>query len=760
MRRAFAYDAVMALIVGMALFVAALPALRAYQATDGEPLLALAAIGPVMIAFSVGRLLRWSAVGSYLISLAGLALLLLVLSGFHPSLAYAHLLHGPNRILTETLPLGGGVAALTSQVVVTWICAAVAGELLARGGPRGSKLLLVLPIGLFVVCYGASVSAPHRDDAAGPVLLVVLGAAALCQRHRATLRGPRLQPTDAARSGDEAGSPRYGPFTAGLATVGAVAALAWAVSPDVPALTRRPASVHRTPPTLAPVVTDPVDALAQLRDGDPSGRPRPELTVDMSAPSTGYLAVAVLHSYDGAVWRLEGKFDPTGGRVPGPTRLSTDHGEITQQVTSQAVLPVPLLPALDRPVHVSGLAVATDPSTGMLVPQGSNPGLVSYTVVSDTPNATLGLLPPVDALGSTSTATDLSLPPDTSPDLATTARYVAALTGQRPAPTLSFLQAVVAALRDNDRRIDPALAPSSPGTSAHIGGTSLSEVINAVTVNRAASPEQFATFVAMIARYLGVPSRVVTGFRIAPASGSATVPRGRYQVTSRQAWAWVEIPVAGVGWVVADATPDRVTGVATPPPESVQAPPATVPPRQANVVPRPTNAGGHALAPAAPIRVPRSHPAPAWVLVLAVVAGLIVAGLMAGPGQAAVRRWRRRWARRSSDPAELAVGAWLELLDGLARSGLQPDPGSTGREVAAEAAGCFGPDVLEAVEEVGRVAERAVFSMSNPPEHDTARQAWEVQRSVCRQVRRGLAGRDRLRASVLVGSAPRRPGKR
>ena len=41
-------------------------------------------------------------------------------------------------------------------------------------------------------------------------------------------------------------------------------------------------------------------------------------------------------------------------------------------------------------------------------------------------------------------------------------------------------------------------------------------MINAVTVDRAATPEQFATFYAVVARYLGVPARLVTGFRVAP----------------------------------------------------------------------------------------------------------------------------------------------------------------------------------------------------------------------------------------------------
>ena len=54
--------------------------------------------------------------------------------------------------------------------------------------------------------------------------------------------------------------------------------------------------------------------------------------------------------------------------------------------------------------------------------------------------------------------------------------------------------------------------------------------MNAVTVDRAATPEQFATFFAVVARYLGVPVRVATGFR-APAAVS-TPGRCRPATTS------------------------------------------------------------------------------------------------------------------------------------------------------------------------------------------------------------------------------------
>ena len=78
------------------------------------------------------------------------------------------------------------------------------------------------------------------------------------------------------------------------------------------------------------------------------------------------------------------------------------------------------------------------------------------------------------------------------------------------------MQSLTASLRAQERRVSPRLSSGTQSAPAALAGTSLAQVMNAVTVDRAATPEQFATFFAVVARYLGVPVRVVTGF---PGSG-------------------------------------------------------------------------------------------------------------------------------------------------------------------------------------------------------------------------------------------------
>ena len=89
----------------------------------------------------------------------------------------------------------------------------------------------------------------------------------------------------------------------------------------------------------------------------------------------------------------------------------------------------------------------------------------------------------------------------------------------------------------------------------------------------------YATATAVLARAVGIPARYVEGFAM-PAGGQPQEDGTfEYLVTGRQAHAWCEIYLNGVGWVAVDATPGYDYALPTPTPT----PTATVTPR-----PRPT----------------------------------------------------------------------------------------------------------------------------------------------------------------------------
>jgi len=63
--------------------------------------------------------------------------------------------------------------------------------------------------------------------------------------------------------------------------------------------------------------------------------------------------------------------------------------------------------------------------------------------------------------------------------------------------------------------------------------------------------EYFASSMAILLRTIGIPSRVVTGFR----GGEFNSLTGSYIIRARDAHSWVEAYIAGAGWVTFDPTP-------------------------------------------------------------------------------------------------------------------------------------------------------------------------------------------------------------
>ncbi len=749
-------------------FLAATPWLRAYQVVRAPLLLALAAVLPVVISVVASRVARASVLVSYAVSVTGLVSLLVVSNGFDFDAIWAGLVHVPAQLLTETLPLSGASSLLAAPMVLTWLCSAISAELLGRPS-RPSALGSAVPIAYFAFAFVATTSGPAGATVpAGAALLGVLVVCALARQG--------LIEAEAAQAGT--GRSATGPEPARRrsslrrATAGAVMAAALVVAlgagiGSVPALASRPATVSRPTPLLSGLVVDPLDTLAALRRSGSQGAARDLFDVQVQKAWSGYVPVAALDEYDGDTWTFSTTFRPTGGRVPSPGTLVASEPEaqqLVQHYTLEAAIGLPLLPAMDRPEQVEGLAVDADSSTGMLAALPTIPA--SYSVVSLVPPGTIGQLSSASGLafgaevpgGGASAYT--ALPIGSAPDVAAAVRFAVSLTGRPATPSLAFLQSLSSSLRAQERRVAEGGGPSSRSQSvpAALAGTSLAQVMNAVTVDRVATPEQFATFFAVVARYLGVPVRVETGFR-APAAVSTPGPLspGNYQLTNRDAWAWDEVPLLGYGWVVADPTPVRTTADVSAPPEQVTASPTTVP-RQVTALP----GGGAAHAIAKPVNVKLTPPLHIdWLLVAGAggPAAIMAALLAGGLGLPALRRRLRRRARhQTDDPALLTAGAWLELIDGLFRLGVQVDGSATSKDVTSEVTSRFGDAFGPPTNVLADLADQALYSTEWPVDDVAARLAWDTQRQLYGALRSSLGQRDRARALLLVGPSPARPG--
>ncbi|QWS33850.1 transglutaminaseTgpA domain-containing protein [Curtobacterium aetherium] len=189
----------------------------------------------------------------------------------------------------------------------------------------------------------------------------------------------------------------------------------------------------------------------------------------------------------------------------------------------------------------------------------------------------------------------------------------------------------------------------------------------------------FASAMAVMARTLGIPSRIAVGYR-----AGAAREDGQYTVSNRQLHSWPELYIRGAGWVAFEPTPDSDAAAQSQPSAS-----ATPSASAATPLPAP----GETTAPSASPSATPSASAGAdaagetggggastpW----GVLVGLLVAlALLAAPSL--VRGWRRR--RRLAAIAtghQPAATAWRELLDDLADHGLAPDAPPPGDAAAA-----------------------------------------------------------------------------
>jgi hypothetical protein len=174
----------------------------------------------------------------------------------------------------------------------------------------------------------------------------------------------------------------------------------------------------------------------------------------------------------------------------------------------------------------------------------------------------------------------------------------------------------------------------------------------------------------------------------------------------------------------------------------------------------PGRGAAHAIA--KPVNDKLAHPLNInWLLVAGagVPAALVGALLTGALGLPALRRRLRRRARyQTKDPALLTAGAWLELIDGLFRLGVQVEGSATSRDVADEVTSRFGDAFGPPAGVLANLADQALYSTEWPVDEVGARLAWDTQRNLYGALRSSVGQRDRARALLLVGPSPARPG--
>lgn len=184
-------------------------------------------------------------------------------------------------------------------------------------------------------------------------------------------------------------------------------------------------------------------------------------------------------------------------------------------------------------------------------------------------------------------------------------------------------------------------------------GDGVEQLARFITTDKIGYCEQYAAAMAVMARAIGIPARVVVGFL----NPSDTTPDG-YRYTTDDLHAWPEIYFSGSGWVRFEPTPSTRTGASPPwtrtPVERPDSSPSTGAPTTSpskQAAPKPEPASTSSASDASTDQGGR----PSLVLVF-----VAILALLAAPGLVRLRQRHLRW-RRTSDPAADLERLWLEL---------------------------------------------------------------------------------------------------
>jgi transglutaminase-like putative cysteine protease len=686
-----------AALVGLATLVATLDWHRVF---GWGPMIVIVAAAVLPALFPIGMTFRATELRpvalSAGVSAAILVIFLVVLAGL-ADLAEATV-NGWSRLLTTTLPVPDRGDLLVTPVAIAWVACLVGSELTLR--VRRPLVGLLPPLGAYGVAlvYSAGEAGDRMAGAVGLALISLL-MGFVC--------APDADGAPTSRKGAERDRARTGQKALGAAVVIVVSLVGGLIlGPRLPmAGSDSPYDprAEQKPPVQDLEVIDPMSMLA----GWALGTPDDEVLFTVRAPDAEPFQrwrLAVLDRYEArSGWSVDTPLTAAGGELPTSPDGPPKARDLDQAITI-GDLQGPWLPAADRPQTVEGVDAFVDPDSGVLATADGLAPALRYDVVSTVP-----VVAPDCTLAAAGELTAADLETPVEPDLADLAsRITAGATSpcERAKQLETYLtgdafkfsnEAFSGAALRNVRTLlglveegEELTAPAGVGTS-----------------------EQYATAYALLARAVGLPARVVVGFRAGERTGDL------WQVRPLDGYAWVEIRFADLGWVAFDPTPQP--GDQPPQPE--------LPEEEAVDDGTTANGGGTGAIEGEPPVDPDAKETPSGLRQGAVAVGLFVLVTTVALGAVALLvslRRRRRYRRRRSaaDPTEQVIGAWRECIDELRDAGVRPARSASARECVTTSELELGHDPAAHVRPIARLFNTALFSSESLGE-DHAAQAWD-----------------------------------
>ena len=715
-RRAAAPPAVAvdAVVLGLAVAIALLPLLPVYGARASAP----AVVGGVLLGATtaaVAARMRWGVLvtigvgtGVYLLAGASLAVPTAAVAGVLPSLsAVADLLRGAIAVWKEVLTLDPELGAVADVLVAPYLLglagSATAVSIAVRSRHRVGALAGLVPGAVLGISLLMCTQRTVQPLVAG-VSLVVL-----------------LLPWAAWHRGDLA--PRR------VVAIGLVA-----VAVVCGGVVGGPALVEDHPRfVLRDEVVPPFDPrdhpspLSAFREFIKDWRDTSLLTV-RGLPEGARVRIATMDAFDGVVWNVAGSEQAAGSgtfRRVGETIGTAVSGEVVHVEFEMHELSMVWLPTVGYTQRFDfagpgGTELSDElrynDATGTAVLTGGVPDGARWTVDAVVP------VQPSDADLENASAGSVRLPQ-----------------AQAVPDAVSVRASEVAGTASSEALIARSLEEwlSERGWFSHgiagrdyasLSGHGADRLVTLLTGPlMVGDGEQYASAMALMARAMGLPSRVVLGF----VPDEEVAGDEEITITGDDIQAWVEIQFSGHGWVTFDPTPDESR---TPRDDTQQEQAAEEP--QVHQPPPPLQ--DPIEAPEEDAQQPQTQDSSEdeaahqdWGGVVAVAASVGLPLLLLTIPLlivAAAKRRRRRRRRTSGDPVTRVVGGWQEVVNEARDLRRPAPPAATRRETAVHLSAAFGRrektsaarrparPVGATVAGLAASADAAVFGAGEPPQ--------------------------------------------
>ncbi len=444
-----------------------------------------------------------------------------------------------------------------------------------------------------------------------------------------------------------------------------------------------------------------------------------------------FIPVASLDEYDGAVWTSSARFESAGAVLTQPSQnVATGDQPVVQVVELTDDYPFRFLPHVGEVIENNVGAIGWDPRSGSIARTADS----TETTFQTTQLLRLEPTDDVPSLdGAPSSVRYAATPPTLSED-------------QIPIFREFLEDATGGATSEYDRltRLEEWLRSDEFGYNTEApAGHSLAALASyldpgdgAEDAVSAGFSEQSASVFAIAARQLGVPSRVMVGYRL---NEPLTAESGSAVVTEDMIHAWPEVWVSGTGWTAFDPTN---TGNETLE-QTARTPAVSSEGEEAQISNLPELQD--------PVLIPDEAAGTTFVqrflfpLIIVAIPVLYLLGLFIS------KRVRRSRRRRAKSVADQTVGAWLETRDRLGALGIPVDRSNSVSDVADVLDLRDLSPVADEVVAIAPLVDEALFSPTEPAA-EVAERAWNAANGAIAMAKKSQPIGTRVRASVHPGS--------